>query len=453
MGLRQRWNALRNRPRREKEVEAVVPDKTDLREFVYLDEVSLRSLLSSLEGDLRDGASAQASDNLQAEISGALKAGHSLAGAEANLSSRFQTTTGSMIQTTTKATVQSWFKDFRTIDGIRLIELAKPKEPAVDEGALLSTTDTSLLVGAEDLMRGELVEFRVRLSADPVYRLGTIVSELSGMASDYPEMFEAGGSLASLRDAQPLGKVLDRLLVGLIPIRAHAVDYSIVTIRGIKYVAHNTLLRGLGLPSEPLQIVGITEQVGYWKDLRRVLFSEAEVTLLGRIARTGLHASWTPVKLADLFSDFAPNLVSQINAAGQISFDVPQAPTQNANEIKLANALRLYADSILEANGSVPSSTEQNLLLQEISSLSGRCGSVSEQRSAFAIMRNRVADLTGATVGARRELKLREQARMAAGLPLFPALAASVVSNATTSTNSPVEVENILDAEIVAIYW
>lgn len=455
MGLRKWWKARRNRPTRVKEAPPKpVPTKDDLREFVYLDEVSLRSLLSSLTGDLRDSASEQSSDQLQAEVAGALKVGNAaLTGVESNVSSRFQTTSNSSIQTSRKATVQSWFKQFHELEGLRLIEVVQAKESAKEVTALLSTSDTSLLIQGDQLSRGELVEFRVRLSADPVFRLGAMVSEFVGMADDYPEMFEAGGTLASLREAQPIGKILDRLLVGLIPIRAVAVDYSVVTVEGKKYVAHNGLIRNLGLKTEPLQVVGVTEQAGYWKDLRRVLFSEAEVTLLGRISRSGIQAGWTPVKLADLFKETAPDLVAQINDAGRSGTQFQQPSTSNSNDVRLAAALVQYASAILAHKKRELSDAEKVELARTVESLQDRSSTVSGQHSAFAETRARITELTGATVGAKRELAIREQARISSGLPLFPALTQNTETTTATSTRPTTEEENLIDVEIIAIYW
>ncbi|WP_045279617.1 DUF6414 family protein [Microbacterium oxydans] len=422
-----------------------------LREFVYLDEVSLRSLLSSLTGDLRDSASEQSSDDLQAEVAGAVKVGNALTGVEGNLSSRFQTSNSSTIQTSRKATVQSWFKQFHEMKGLRLIEVTRAKALAMDVDALLSTTDKSLLVASDELTRGALVEFRVRLSADPVYRLGTMVTEFSGMAEDYPDMFGQGAALESLREAQPVGKVLDRLLVGLVPIRAVAVDYSAVTVDGRRFVAHNDLLKELPLTRESVQIVGVTEQLGYWKDLRRVLFSEAEVTLLGRVSRAGLQPDWSPVKLADLFEQSAPGVVAQINAAGRLGTQFGrEAP--KAEDSRLSVALRHYAGAILDHRKVVLTDGEQTRLDEEISRHRDRADSVSEQHGAFAALRIFVAEQLGASVGARRELALRESARAASGLPLFPAMSGGQAVTRAPETVAP-EAENLVDLEIIAIYW
>lgn len=158
------------------------------------------------------------------------------------------------------------------------------------------------------------MEIDVTLAVDPVFKLGSMMSEWTGMAADWPDMFSAHGALGFLRGVQPIMKVLDRFLAGLIPIKATAVSHVVVEYHDHEYVVRSEAVEGLDLPALPLRIVGVTEHLGYWKDIRRVLFSEGRFTMLCRIARDGIHASWTPVKLADLFSDVAPGLVDQINS-------------------------------------------------------------------------------------------------------------------------------------------
>lgn len=455
MNLRARWHRWRDRPRRKKSTAPEAqPSGDDLREFVYLDEVSLRSLLSSLQGDLRDSRSEETADQFQAEAAANLEAANALVGT-AGVSSRFQTTNSSTIQTSRKATVQSWFRDFRALAGLRLIEVTEVEAPAVDLQALLTTTDKSLFATSEDLRRGKLVEFRVRLSADPVYRLSTMVTEFSGMADDFPDMFAAGDALRSLQEVQPVNKILERLLAGLIPIRAIAVDYSVITVNELEYVVHNALLKNLDVEREPLQIVGLTEHLAYWKDLRRVLFSDAEFTLLGRVARSGVQASWTPVKLADMFQALVPDLVKQINAAGRLPLAGTQTTTtEDPNHTKLGKALELYVEASLTATDKRLSESDQTLLATELRTLSARSGTASDQRAAFALTSARLRELTGERVKPKRDLELREQARLSSGLSLFPGLSSSPPLPAPPSAPAEeAETEHLIDVEVIAIYW
>ena len=248
-----RWKRWRSRVRAEK-VRAKRPP-TPLREFVYLDEVSLRSLLSSQTGEMTESKSEQVLDALTAEVNTKIAADAQVAKAE--LTSKFQTTNSNTLQTSRKATVQSWFRELHDLPGLRLIELRTDVVAAKDLEALTLNADTSVVAPTTTLSRGALAEFRVRLSADPVFHLGTMVSELSGMVEDYPDMISASDAKVKFKEFEPVSKILQRLLAGLIPVRGRALDYRVVVIAGVEYVVHRQASAGLGLEERPLEIVGL----------------------------------------------------------------------------------------------------------------------------------------------------------------------------------------------------
>lgn len=455
MTLRNRLRRFSGRARGRAHKKLATPSKGDLREFVYLDEVSLRSLLSSLTGEMTEGKSEQLSAQEQVELAGTMGLHNPLV-AKAEVSSRFQTSNSSTIQTSRKATVQSWFRELHGIPNLRLIEPTSSCGPVADQASLVATANTSLVAKSGDLQRGELVEFKVKLAADPVYHLRTMVSEFTGMAADYPEMFTADDALGSLHEVEAINKILERLLTGLIPIRAVAVDYSVVTIGEVDYVVLNDLLQSLDLKPEPLEIVGVTEHLAYWKDLRRVLFSDAEFTVLGRVARSGLQRTWTPVKLADLFQNIAPGLVNQIAEAGRAPFAAPPlGALVNTADERLATALGSYAQALCSDNGRVFSEIERAALEARIVEVRTRSRSASDQRSAFAAVSALVKELAEVDIDPTRDLELREEARIAAGLSLFPALASNGFGarQGDASVTGSHREEHLLDIEVIAIYW
>lgn len=439
---------------------AVVPNQTtadpkrpDLREFIYLDEVSLLSLLSSQKGEVTGSKSERASEGSEASIDATAGVNPGVI-AKAEITSRYQTNNSSTIQTSRKATVQSRFRDLHLIDGLRIIEPVLVDAPANDIESLKKTDTLSKLASATELQRGKLVELRVKLAADPVFHLGTMVSEFTSMAEDYPDMFATNGGLATLQEVQPINKILKRLLAGLVPIRAVAVDYVVVEIDEVQYIAHKNLIEGLGLKNRPLEIVGVTEQEAYWKDLRRVLFSEAAFTVFARISHSGLQDSWTPVKLADLFADVAPDLVEQINAAGRVPFgSASSQPNESAPDAKLAAALSHYADSLLRQIGKSLESDQKKAVAQCIGELKTRSATVSDQTSAFSLLTKHVLEVVGGEIDAARALELRTAAREAVGLSLFPT--ASSLSQVTPATPKAKRGDEplLLDVEFVAIYW
>lgn len=429
------------------------PIRPDLREFIYLDEVSLLSLLSSQKGEVTDSKSEQASEASEASIDATAGVNPGVI-AKAEITSRYQTNNSSTIQTSRKATVQSRFRDLHVIDGLRIIEPVFVDAPANDIESLKKTVTLSKLATAAELQRGKLVELRVRLAADPVFHLGTMVSEFTSMAEDYPEMFAAEGGLATLQEVQPINKILKRLLAGLVPIRAVAIDYVVVEIDEVQYVAHRDLIEGLELRNRPLVIVGVTEQEAYWKDLRRVLFSEAEFTVFARISHSGLKDSWTPVKLADLFTDVAPDLVEQINAAGRVPFgSASSKPNDSVPDAQLAAALSFYVDSLLREVGKSLESDQKEAVARSIAELKTRSATVSDQTSAFSLLTKSVLEMVGGEVDSAPALELRTAAREAVGLSLFPA--AGSLSQATLIPPNPLgdDAPRLLDVEFVAIYW
>ncbi|EYT56398.1 hypothetical protein H490_0102395 [Leucobacter sp. UCD-THU] len=424
-----------------------------LREFVYLDEVSVRSLLSSQKGGVTDSTSEQKTSGRQAEIEGSVSVEPGFL-TKAEVTSRYQTSNSSTVQTSRKATVQSWFRELLAIPDLRFIQPVKIDSPVDDPAKIKQEGNQSRASRSLDFQRGSVVEFRVKLSADPVFHLGTMVSEFTGMAEDYPEMFAADNGLATLREVQPINKILQRLLAGLIPIRAEAIDYSVVEIDGEEFVVHNDLLTDLELDRKPLVIVGVTEHLAYWKDLRRVLFSDAEFTVLCRVSRDGLQRTWTPVKLADLFRPLVPKLVDQINAAGRVPFVSRQTSAAAApvNE-KMVEALSNYKTALLGESDAQLNAEQSAEIELEIAALQERAGSAYEQRTAFALLREKIRSMSGVDVEASTDLELREQARQASGLPLLPLQTSSIVQAQASTAVPDIPDERLLDVDVIAIYW
>ncbi|MFK4255718.1 DUF6414 family protein [Agrobacterium tumefaciens] len=432
----------------------VIARPEPLREFVYLDEVSLRSLLSSQVGGVTDTTSEQkvAADlgELQAKLGSDALIG------KAEISSRFQTSNSSTLQTLRKATVQSWFRELYNKPGLRMMELIDNVDAFVDLEDLNRCRNASIAVNSDELKRGLLAEFRVKLSADKVFHIDTLVSEFVGMAKDYPRIFEAGNAVVDMGEIEAIGKLLQRLLAGLIPIRGVAVDYCVLDIDGTEYVVHKKAIENLDVDTKPLVIVGVTEHLAYWKDIRRVLFSEAEFTILCRFSKSGLQQSWLPVKLADLMKDFAPDIADQLNSASRITFDrTPATRKESVNERQFGIALHQYASDLLATFHKSMEDVDFDAIIGMIGSLKERGDTVSCQVSAFTAIRAKISEMVGQNVDAEIDAGLRETARNLSGLSLFPsqAKAAGDQSDRIAAPKLPAPDERLLDVEIVAMYW
>ncbi|QLQ09861.1 MAG: hypothetical protein HZY75_05095 [Nocardioidaceae bacterium] len=276
------------------------------------------------------------------------------------------------------------------------------------------------------------------------------------MAAEYPQMAGTAG-LAMLDEIEPVKKVLDRLLAGLIPIRATACNYVVTTIDGQEYVVRSGTANELSAPVRQLEIVGVTEHVGYWKDIRRVLFSSGQFKLLCRVARPGLHETWTPVKVAHLFGDVAPSLVEQIDTLSRAGTTGLDGLASGQSHLALVRALAAYADQIASmTNQSLQPSAAVELI--EIAARAVDEASPSVQRQAFAAVRELiVAENSRQGADPEQDLDARRIARERAGLPVLPG--GSVVAPGDSlpehvaDAPADMDVAKLIDVEVVAIYW
>lgn len=424
-----------------------------LREFVYLDEVSLRSLLSSKKGEMTASTSNEVSQSVENESKNTTSLGGANIGKLEKIS-RFQTLNSSTLQTARKATVQSWFRELDKLRDIRLLETVQQVQPFENTQDVLKCSNSSVCVKDEELKRGKIVEFRVRLSTDPIFHLVTLLSEFKGMATDFPDMMGEHGGLEQLAEFEGISLVLQRLLAGLIPVRAEVLDYAVIELENAKYVVHVDAIAKLGIASEPLEIVCVTELDAYWKDIRRVLFSDAEFTILARVSKTGLQTIWTPIKLADLMRGLVPDLSEQLNNATSLLFN-PDSPlaAQTDNESALRASLMIYSQCVLDDVDSKISDNEKALIELQIAALEISEQTVLLQKDAFLDVRELLSKIVKVDISPQKDLEFREHARNSAGLPYFKSLQSGAqIAPASTSDNAQKD-KFLLDVEVVAMYW
>lgn len=447
------WRRLLKR-RGERSVRQQPTERRPLREFVYLDEVSLTSLLVSQKDTIPEQVTSGRLTSDEAELHSRASVG--VAATKIESTARYQTTNSNSVESSRKAVVQTLFNEFRDDHELQLIleDNGDPPEPIVvdDDGRPIAIPGWA----SDSIQRGGLIEVTVTLDVDPVFKLGTMVSEFSAMAADYPEMAGQAGS-EMLRAATPVNKVLDRLLAGLIPLRASAVNLSAITVDKSEYIVRTADITELDLPRRPVEIVGVTEHIGYWKDIRRVLFSSGEFKILCRVSRSGLHRTWTPVKVAHLFEDVAPTLVDQIDAASRMGSAGATTAIVRDHRLSLLRALTKYVELVAERQSSElqrPTPDE----LMSVAAAVGADASLTAQRDAFRAVRDQLEHFNPELeLDASTDLELRRSAREAAGLSTLPSLQAS---RGSSDGESPMQVADarredarLIDVEVVAIYW
>lgn len=190
-----RWpNWLRRRGRG-----AAPPKLTGpLREFVYLDEVSIYSLLASRGGAVVSELTESQSSTSTSEVGGTVRGTAGLLASEVR--SKLQDTRTSGTQVVRKTIVQASFKELIEAqqDSLALRPQARDLADRPSDGRALAQAAedrrwSGRIADPDRLKRGDLVEIRVELEAAPIFRFGTTLSSLIEMFKDAPELFDVGG--------------------------------------------------------------------------------------------------------------------------------------------------------------------------------------------------------------------------------------------------------------------
>ena len=175
--------------------------------------------------------------------------------------------------------------------------------------------DTDLRVSVEDQPRRpkpaavatakDLASHLVRLEAQ--HR--AVRTQVEGRAAEF------GIEESTVAEVQRLLELVSRLLVDLVPIQARVTSHRLVVIDTVSWLVDASMISVgsvLDSEAEEVQLAGVTELPLYWKDVRRVLFAGSTYSVYARIARPGIQTSWSPVKLADVFDRFLPEVGDQL---------------------------------------------------------------------------------------------------------------------------------------------
>ena len=402
-----------------------------LREFAYLDEVSVQSLLVSLIGALPAEVASLTSRSNESEIGAAIGASAPII-AKAELTSRFKGSSTASSQVLSRAVAESLFKHLYELVADRLVW--SPKLDQEPQPILLE--------------RGALIEVEVELAPDPIYGFNATIGVLTDIADDYPALFEDKTTALIIAEAGHVTKVLERLLVGLIPLKAEVCDLSTGEVDGVAVAAPSKFFETKGIESTPLSVVGVTEQAKYWRDVRRVLFSKSKFTVLGRISRTGVQPSWTPVKLTEVMREIAPQFPEMITRVGRVGYSTPINAREENNRDALERALLHFA---LAAGGESAAAREDEIK-EFARSQRTQADTLIQQGSAFDALLEWMVRSEVLSTEPENMRTLRNRAREASGLK-----ASSAVTSIAdfVNPNPPEEPapEALIDLEIIAIYW
>jgi len=456
LSLRSRFRAWRRTRRRKRAAER---EHAPLREFVYLDEVSVYSLIASKLGAIATEFTDTETATLASEVGGSLGVG--AGGTKASLSSKLQSTEVRGSQVLRKSVVQTTFKELYELEPPLLqlpANLAPPQiacPPDSKLSACLGELGDPWAVDVQQLERGLLVELEVELEAEPIYKNSAIIATMMELMQESPEL-QSVLSLGERSQLESFARILERLLAGLVPVRAKAVDYWVVQAEERRFLVHRAVADQLtehaDFEAAPLTLVGVAEETLFWKDIRRVLFSNSRYRILSRIARSGIQDSWTPVKLAHVLSDVSPELGAGLamfnRSVNELAADDPDSAADSAG---MKTALQSFATTAAEALGAeLPAHFAIESLYP--SGLPQLTESVVARREAFQPVTQFLESISTKNLDPIIGAELRAGALRQTGLDVHTTTSPVPTPLVPESPLMPPE-HRYLDVELIAIYW
>ena len=364
-----RFRAWRRRRRQARGTKKTRKQPGTRREFVYLDEVSVYSLLASRKGPIATEFTESQTASLNSEVGGLMGGGFGVAKAEVR--SRFEAAQSRTSQVLRKAIVQTSFKELHDLErpALGLVgardnsETPKVRSRSDLERDLERHRCAGRVIDPRTLGRGGLIEVEVVLEADPFFRVSAIITTIREIIEENLQLFgvEEAGQMAEMRSA---GRLLESLLADLVPIRGTLVDFRVAEIGGREYLLHRDVFDQLDEPGDAapcnVVVVGVAERDLFWKDIRRVLFSRSRFTVFCRLGGEGLQDQWRPIKLMDVLHDIHPVFGEQIGRLGEtalhameLAIDASQQPHSLSEEREDA-LLRRYVTMLVESHGRAP---------------------------------------------------------------------------------------------------
>lgn len=439
---------------------------SSLREFVYLDEISVYSLLASRKGAIATEFTESETASLNSEVSGSVGGG--FGGARAEIGSRIEAGQVQRSQVLRKAIVQTSFKELHELEQLQLTLRGATQEanpPNIGSLAELERKVSSealkgWIVDPSCLRRGSLLEVEVTLEADPIFRISVIVTTIQEFMQENLQLFGADVAV-QLAEIRSIGLMLESLLTGLVPVRGLLTEFRAVEISGKEWLVHCNLLAQFSeednIIARDVHVVGVAEGDLFWKDIRRILFSDGRYKVFCRLAEDGLVAQWRPVKLVNVLNEIHPvfgdeikKLSETVLEAMETSVDKSKNPTLALTEDESV-CISQYASLLADHHNCTLDEQFVSSLIEETERLPGWSKTVDSRRPVLAEITKRADDKWGVQTDAETACHLRDAARFdVTRNPENPMV------HKDGDLNKPTQAEvgsRYLDAEIVAVYW
>lgn len=443
------------------------------REFVYLDETSVISLVAARHGAVPESFKDTVSTTNSSDVGTSLTVPSTPAGPGTGMSTRSASSRTTSQEVVRRAVAQGTFRSLRIGDTDLRISVEdqpdRPKPAAVANAAELARHLPKLekqhrAVRSQDLLRGDVIEVQVELSPEWSYQLTTAVSSMIDLVDGRAGIL--GIEESALGEGQGVLEVLSRLLVDLVPLQSRVTSHRLVMVDEVAWIVDASMIASgseLDLAASEIHLAGVTELPLYWKDVRRVLFAGAVYSVYARLSSPGVQASWSPVKLADVFDRFLPGIGDQIRELPYL-FEKGKSVAEQVDAPVVSEVFRDYG--LVPFGRDLAQLTARKFsadLLWEVATDAAKSVATAGELQDVGIVRSAFEKVVAAVKAFPSLTDVSEPPRIERDLvralrETHQSVARLTLHNQLDLTAEPKhEDENVstnyLEAEIVAIYW
>lgn len=313
----------------------------DLKEFVYLDQTALVSLLSSTTGGITQQQTTSQKQRISSSITG------SLGPVGASIGSKEEKST----ETVQKYVIQSNFKELYEI---RKQDLALSDhadlQPNVDAVAG-EHADTEFLQqenspNIRTISRGKLIELDGTLESSDIYEYFQVFDAFEDIVESFSTEEEFQQRLReegiSSDEIAMVLELMEILMGGLVPIECKISNYGACGDEN-EIIVNKEWASERGFETEDIYLAGFIEEDNLWQEPSRVLFGESEFTVYGRLDSPTPNKDWSPLKLVDILSSVFPDAAQEVENLPS-AFDEPDA--SDTEEMDFEDTVRDYLESL-----------------------------------------------------------------------------------------------------------
>lgn len=408
----------------------------EVRQFLYLDSVALRSIYVSRYGP--EEAKYVESKARSAETSVSLSP-PSLSSNALGLPSQSIRIGGStQIQVEKLTSDQSLFRDF-----------LERERSAGKSSELIDLTPDVGQKWSENtprLVRGNLVLLRINLEPHLAYRFGSFTSSMDMFARKDSPFYIEGAELAP-----EASSLISALLIDQVAIDSPLADWE--------WDPNLGMLAPPTGGTVPLRLCSLTEEANYWSDTRKFLFDSLQVYALVRVTNDVPLVRWSPLKVFDSMRGFqGTSFIDDALSKFEDSFSLAVSDTVSIDppqdDFELRLLFRKFA-SVIDPNCDASTMERIDSISEELARLvPDALATTSAFDQIEELLLRRGTELVSdwnpdKLAGLRNELLNRYEVRVD-GSPVDSGVTAV---NREPQNPSTVSDENYLAGEVIAMYW